>query len=161
MLRRFVTKHEFDSWVRDMCNSYNNRGSEFINVRKLTIDPQEANGRTIIMNLKTGKTAVAKCHKDDEFSPGIGLAVAWAKYLNRPIPVIATYVDIEDLKFMDEFYTKRSEYRTYQYIGIRHNAIGQCIIIREKDTGFIYEFTLKDWKDNISSYNGKVWRLDK
>lgn len=159
MLKRFVTKHEFDSWVRDMCNSYNNRGAEFVNVRKMTVDPCESKGRTIIINLKTGKTAVAKCHKDDEFSPGIGLAVAWAKYKNIPIPVVAENVDIKDLKFLDEFYMSRSDDKKYQYIGIRHNAVGQCVIIREKDTQYIYEFTMSDWKNSISSYNGKVWRV--
>ena len=161
MLKKFVTEKEFNQWVRDMCNSYNNRGPEFNNVRKLCLDDSGAKGQTIIMNVKTGKTAIAKCHKDDEYSPGIGLAVAWAKYRNIPVPIIGENTHITNLNFMDEFYMKRSDKERYQYIGIRKNACGQCVIMREISTGYIYEFPMQEWEKRISSYNGNVCRVSK
>lgn len=108
MSKLFMSQKEFDKWVYDTVASYNNRGKEFANVRKLTIDPSENLGNTIIMNLKTGKTAVAHCHKDDRYVPMIGLAVAWAKYRNRPIPTIAEETTIDKLNFLDKFWFKRA-----------------------------------------------------
>ena len=40
-----------------------------------------------VINVKTGKTAVAKCRKDDVFDYRIGLATAWARYNGRSFTV--------------------------------------------------------------------------
>lgn len=171
MAKTFITQKEFIYWVNDMLKSYENRSAEFRNVRKLTLEESRANKRTIIMNVKTGKTAVAKCHKDDHFSPSVGLAVAWAKYLNKSIPVIADYVDYKDLKFLDKFYVSRSDNAIlYQFVGIRktENALAQVnrvifrnpkVIFRNPKTGELFEDTEEYFTHN-TTYDGKVWRVE-
>lgn len=164
MAKTFITQKEFIHWVNDMLKSYENKSAEFRNVRKLTLEEFRENKRTIIMNVKTGKTAVAKCHKDDYFSPSVGLAVAWAKYLNKPIPVIADYVDYKDLKFLDKFYVSRADNAIlYQFVGIRktETALAQVnrVIFRDPKTGELFEDTEECFTHN-TTYNGKVWRAE-
>ena len=158
---RFVTEKEFNLWVKDMVKSYNNRGKEFQNVRKLTLDPAESNGRTIIMNTKTGKTAVAKLHKDDKYSPGIGLAVAWAKYRNREIPVVATNQPIQTLNFLDTFYFTQYQGATkYQYIGEVQNGVAYMVIrnVENKEVKMITK------NEAIKKYSqkgdGYIWKVE-
>ena len=43
---------------------------------------------TIIINTKTGKTAIARKNPNDYADSSIGLAIAWARYQNRPIPIV-------------------------------------------------------------------------
>ena len=164
MARRFVTQEEFIQWVNDMVKSYNNRSVEFRNVRQLTLEESRLTRRTIIMNVKTGKTAVAKCHKDDHFSLSVGLAVAWAKYLNKPIPTIADCVDYKNLKFLDKFYVSKADNAIlYQFVGIKktENALGQVnrVIFRDPKTGELFEDTEECFTHN-TTYGGKVWRVE-
>ena len=158
---RFVTAAEFEMWVKDTIKSYNTRGKEFNNVRKLTLDPEESHGRTIIMNTKTGKTAVAKLHKDDKYSPSIGLAVAWAKYRNREIPVVATNQPIQTLNFLDTFYfTQYQGAVKYQYIGEVLNGITYMIIrnVENKEVKMITK------NEAIKKYSqkgdGYIWKVE-
>ena len=39
-----------------------------------------------ITNVRTGRTATAKCANTDDFNIAVGVAIAWARYCNRPIP---------------------------------------------------------------------------
>lgn len=130
---RFVTEKEFNNWINDMVKSYHNRGKEFDNVRILTLDPAESNGRTIIMNLRTGKAVVAKCHKDDVYTPKIGLAVAWAKYRNMEIPIKASIVSIHDLEPGDEFYFRHNFSKSHIFLGFHSNGIEGDDVILYKD----------------------------
>lgn len=140
MAKLFMNKKQFNIWVTNMVASYNNRGNVFSNVRKLTLEESAITGKTIIMNTKTGKTSVAKCHKDDKFSPLIGLAVAWAKYLNKPIPIIADCVHYRYLKFLDKFYTSKADNATlYEFIGTRvdNTSFYQFVNTRKIDSQFL------------------------
>ena len=164
MAKTFITQKEFIHWVNDMLKSYENKSAEFRNVRKLTLEEFRENKRTIIMNVKTGKTAVAKCHKDDHFSLSVGLAVAWAKYLNKPIPTIADCVDYKNLKFLDKFYVSKADNAIlYQFVGIKktENALGQVnrVIFRDPKTGELFEDTEECFTHN-TTYGGKVWRVE-
>lgn len=39
-----------------------------------------------ITNVRTGRTATAKCANSDVFNITVGVAIAWARYCNHPIP---------------------------------------------------------------------------
>lgn len=105
---QYVTKREFNCWVRDMnnsyleftkkrnhfkCYSYCDRGIANPNFG----DPIGKNRITMIVNLKTQKVAFSKCHKDDEFETSVGLAIAWARYMNKPIPKVVEYAKPKNL----------------------------------------------------------------
>jgi hypothetical protein len=159
-----MNKKQFDIWVKDMVTSYNNRGNAFSNVRKLTLEESAITGKTIIMNIKTGKTSVAKCHKDDKFSPLIGLAVAWAKYLNKPIPIIADCVTYKDLKFLDKFYTSKVDNAPlYEFVGTRKTDTPSSqvtmVIFRNPKNGELFEETERCFTNHVT-YNGMVWRTE-
>lgn len=130
---RFVSELEYDRWIMDMYNSYQNRGKEFINVRVLTLQEREATRRTIIMNIMTGRTAVAKCHKDDKFSYTIGVAIAWAKYRNMEIPIKANIVSIHDLEPGDEFYFRHNFSKSHIFLGFHSNGVEGDDVILYKD----------------------------
>ena len=114
---RYVTKREFNCWVRDMnnsyleftkkrnhfkCYSYCDRGVANPNFG----DPIGKNRITMIVNLKTQKVAFSKCHKDDEFETSVGVAIAWARYMNKPIPKEVEYAKPRNLKVGTKvFYT--------------------------------------------------------
>lgn len=55
-----------------------------------------------VINVKTGKTAVSKCRKDDTFDYRIGLAIAWARYNGRSFTV-TDEMRLSDLSFGDCF----------------------------------------------------------
>lgn len=40
----------------------------------------------IIVNKRTGKTSIARCHPNDEFCVGVGVAIAFAKWHGVQIP---------------------------------------------------------------------------
>ena len=42
----------------------------------------------IIINKRTGKTAIARCHPNDEFHVGDGVAIAFAKWHGVEIPKV-------------------------------------------------------------------------
>lgn len=116
-MKRLVSEKEFDQWVRDMNNSWNNRGSVYANLRKIEFDTT-----TMIVNPKTGKTSIAKPHPQDKYVPYIGLAVAWAKYKGLTVPTIAEELkSYRDLKFGDIFSVKSNIVPTYIYVGIERS----------------------------------------
>ena len=49
-MKRLVSEKEFNQWVKDMCNSWNNRSSVYGNLRRVDFDTA-----TMIINPKTGK----------------------------------------------------------------------------------------------------------
>lgn len=43
-------------------------------------------GKVVILNTRTGKCGIAKCHSEECFSESVGIAIAWARYCNEKIP---------------------------------------------------------------------------
>lgn len=70
---------EIYSWVEKMCNDYYNNLTCHI-IR------DTHKGKVRITNIRTGKTAFAKCNKTDKFNFNVGLAIAWARYKGVTIP---------------------------------------------------------------------------
>ena len=125
-MKRLVSEKEFNQWVKDMCNSWNNRSSVYGNLRRVDFDTA-----TMIINPKTGKTAIAKLHPQDKYVPYIGLAVAWAKYKGITVPTIAEELkSYRDLKFGDIFIVKSNIVPTYIYVGTQTTGIINAVVAR-------------------------------
>ena len=59
--------------------------------------------KTIILDMETGKTGVARCKDGDKYSFRAGIGIAWAKLKGEEIPVERTETAIKNLKFGDKF----------------------------------------------------------
>lgn len=55
-------------------------------INNIAIRQIQSEGRTSIINLKTGKCGKAYCNDSDEFDSKCGWAVAWARYRGEEIP---------------------------------------------------------------------------
>ena len=123
-MKRLVSEKEFNQWVKDMCDSWNYRGSGYNNLQRVDFDTT-----TMIVNPKTGKTSIAKLHPQDKYVPYIGLAVAWAKYKGLTVPTVAEELkSYKDLKFGDIFIVKSNIVPTYIYVGTERS---QFVIARQ------------------------------
>lgn len=125
-MKRLVFEKEFDQWVKDMCNSWNYRSSVYANLKRIDFDTT-----TMIVNPKTGKTAIAKLHPHDRYVPYIGLAVAWAKYKGITVPTAAEELkSYRDLRFGDIFTVKSNISYNYIYVGIENTKWGNVVVAR-------------------------------
>lgn len=104
---KIMTEKGFDSWVRDMNASWETRDMSVFG----NLDWFIRGGKYfIIVNIKTGKTAVACRHRDDTPCFDVALAVAWARFRGLNVPVIAYPCIVEDLKYRDYFIYKDHKY---------------------------------------------------
>ena len=95
MNRLLMTKAEYDNWVIDTARS----ARVFLSGENYTYG---ANcGITYVTNLITCRTATARCRKEDEFDISIGLSLAFARYMNRPTPLVYEIVRLADLRIGD------------------------------------------------------------
>ena len=123
-MKKLVSEKEFNQWVKDMCDSWNYRGSVYNNLQRVDFDTT-----TMIVNPKTGKTSIAKLHPQDKYVSYIGLAVAWAKYKGLTVPTVAEELkSYKDLKFGDIFIVKSNIVPTYIYVGTERS---QFVIARQ------------------------------
>lgn len=102
-----MTDKGFKSWVQDMYKSWCNRDKIAYGNLEWFI---RGDKYFIIVNMKTGKTAVACRHRDDTPCFDVALAVAWARYRGLNVPVIAYPCIIEDLRYGDYFIYKDHKY---------------------------------------------------
>ena len=128
MLKRLMNQHEFDIWVKNSVASLMQETERNQKIGYLT-DPMYKT--CMIINKKTGKVAVAKCSPEDTFSEVVGLAVAWAKFRNRPIPIVGKTVGLNLLKPNDVFSYKHNRYRLVQTLnGLgTHGAKRYAVIV--------------------------------
>lgn len=78
------------------------------------IDSVRIGQKTAVIDVRTGKVAIAKCHKDDDFSVRIGIGIAYAKLKGAEIPQEAPL--IKDLP-NNTYFTTISGLK-YQKIGV-------------------------------------------
>lgn len=129
-MKRLVSEKEFDQWVKDMCDSWNYRSSVYTNLKRI-----DFNTTTMIVNPKTGKTAIAKLHPRDRYVAYIGLAVAWAKYKGITVPTVAEELkSYKDLRFGDIFTVKSNIFYNYIYVGIKDTRYGDVVVARQVGT---------------------------
>lgn len=84
--------------------------------------------KTIILDMKTGKTGIAQCKKGEEFSPVVGAGVAWARLKGKEIPVECKTTRIKTLKVGDKFIVVNDiNDNIYTFVG-RYNfeSIDKC-----------------------------------
>lgn len=84
--------------------------------------------KIIILDMKTGKTAFARCKKGDEFSSVIGVGIAWARLKSEEIPVEYKTVRLKDLNTKDKFViVSNNDEEIYTYVGrIKVDSIDKC-----------------------------------
>jgi hypothetical protein len=96
-----ITKKDFDIWVKDMFNSFKTYVEKHDCMKYCCFCEGNTNGstnrETVIINLKTHKTAFARCHKDDMFDEETGFAIAWAKYNGVMIPSVVKCRAVDDI----------------------------------------------------------------
>lgn len=93
--RIIMNESEFREWVYDTSLS----AYRFLDNPKYVYG--SSNGTTYIINTANGTTAFAYCQKSDKFDMNIGISLAFARYMNRPIPLIVDKVRFVDLKVGD------------------------------------------------------------
>ena len=85
--------------------------------------------KTIILDMETGKTGIARCKEGDEFSSIIGVGVAWARLKGEEIPMEYKTVRLKSLKTGDKFIIANNKdfKETYTFVG-RYNleSIDKC-----------------------------------
>ena len=98
-----------------------------------------AAGDTTIYNTKTGKSGKAHRNPDDAVDYRLGLALAWARYNHKEIPMIRKTVQIRNLKVGDVV-----------NLGEDHNFIVLSVVpvTEERDTAV----TLMSWTGKRSSF---------
>lgn len=96
-----MTKKDFDIWVNDMYRSFKEYAEKHDCMKYFCICEGNKDGstnrETVIINLKTHKTAFARCHKDDMFDEKVGLAIAWARYNGVFIPTVVKNKAVDDV----------------------------------------------------------------
>lgn len=99
-MSKIMTEKEFAVWCKNMVESFKSYEKCHPNIGLLMWgSPSEKDRKTVIINMKTMKTACAKCHPSDEFSKDVGIAIAWARYNNNPIPQVV------NCNVVDDFYS--------------------------------------------------------
>lgn len=91
MDRPLITDVQFNKWVEDVSSN----ALKFLNDDKYVYG---CNGwTTYIVNTKTRVTSFSNCSKADVFDPNIGLSIAFARYMNMPLPIAVKIVTYDDL----------------------------------------------------------------
>ena len=114
MIKLLVNKQEFEIWVKNNVASLMHATET--NPR-LCYMVNEAYGTCMVINRKTGKVATSRCSPNDKFNDLIGIAVAWAKYKGKPIPVVGRTVVLSSLNNNDVFIYNYEKYRIIRTIG--------------------------------------------
>lgn len=86
--------------------------------------------KTILINLKNGKTWTAACHESDSFDVNIGKGIAFARFLGEEIPVERKEVNLSSLHYGDKFSIKDSKY-TYIFVA-REPVVNRYIFVNEQ-----------------------------
>ena len=97
---KIVDLADWNKFIDSMYASWHHRNPvTYKNIEYFIAD----SNTTCIINVKTGKVAVAKCHPKDRYkwSSKVGLAVAWAKYLGKEIPKCGTRYWVEIITGLD------------------------------------------------------------
>jgi len=125
-----------------------------------------ATGLTVITNIKTGKRAEAQLSPSDKFNAQYGLALAWARYSHREIPLTGKYVDWENLASGDVFI----DFNDKPYIVCGLNVIADMVTnvdatepCNSYTCGHVYDNMTVDLRRTVTKTYGaysSVFKLD-
>lgn len=125
---------DFKEWALKECSEFENKRKEaYIDDGIGGIDWRyhwhHYKNKTIILDMETGKTSVARCKDGDKFSSIIGVGVAWARLKGEEIPAERKTTRIKTLKVGDKFLIadNRNFEDIYTFVG-RYNfeSIDKC-----------------------------------
>lgn len=126
MTPRYLSVSEMNEWCTNMCRSFESFQKK--HGKWIKCYTYEDIGVTLIQNIKTGKTATAKCHESDKFISFVGIAIAWARYTGIRVPKRVSC--IHTLKDIPEG----------TYIILNNNAFrvcGKAVDFNGNETGFV------------------------
>lgn len=142
----------WNKFITSMCDSWEHRNPmKYKYVESFLAD----SNTTCVLNTRTGKVAVAKCHPKDAhiWSSKTGYAVAWAKYLGKEIPKcgVRYFADeIRCLKFGTKLYVReRTDDGVIDGEGIYAGCTGAEICIYNPDRNFTYTVDIADLYPNV------------
>lgn len=89
--------------------------------------------KTVIYNVKTGKSGVAKCRIDDTMTIREGIAIAWARYNHEIVPNWANSIPREELANGDKFISSVNQNNIFTFIGwlpnVKNGLTGKWAIV--------------------------------
>lgn len=121
------------SWQVGMARTY---GNFVISINK--------DGNTTIYNTKTGKSGKARRNPNDAVNITVGLALAWARYMKKEIPVVRASTKISNLKVGDVVNIGRNDNDNFIVLSIVSD-------IKEKAKNDI-AITFMEWDGKRSSF---------
>lgn len=137
-MKPYMTKKEWDNWVKttyakayDFIVSNPYVTAQYVHERATT----NSSIKHIyhIINANTGRVGIAKCNTADEFVHNVGVAIAYQRYMNLPIPRIvekvgATDIKIGDTVVFDDVYTYGGKYNgEYQFAPVGSTTITKTV----------------------------------
>ena len=99
----------------------------------------DTTGITIVYDLRTGKSAFAKCRKDEEFNKKIGVAVAYTRLKGREVPKVLQKTSLKNLVAGDEFALFPFSKSTFRIVGVNPLRLTEIITVNTLD-GVITRF---------------------
>ena len=116
-MKPYMTKKEWDNWVT---TTYE-KALKFITendyiVANYVLKDRATKHVYYILNANTGRVGTAKCNPTDDFIYEVGVAIAYQRYMNLPIPRIAEEIDVTEIKIgdtvvFDKMYTYCGRYK--------------------------------------------------
>jgi hypothetical protein len=138
IMKIYMTKKGWDNWVdttyRKACdfiaeNPYVT--GQYVHERLTTDSPMKH--IYYLINANTGRIGIAKCNTEDEFVHEVGVAIAYSRYMNLPIPRITEEVDVTEIKIgdtvmLDDVYTYCGYYRgEHQFARVGSTTISKTV----------------------------------
>lgn len=110
-------------WAVEVYNEYSHDSD------KISGSFDDTTGITIVYDLRTGKSAFAKCRKDEEFNKIIGVAVAYTRLQGREVPKERKKILIKYLTAGDKFCSVVFPDSVYCVVGVNPLKSTQTIAI--------------------------------
>ena len=134
----YMTRKEWDNWVKTTKRKAYDFIAENPYVTGSYVHERTANDCPIkhiyyIINANTGRVGIARCNTTDEFVHEVGVAIAYSRYMNLPIPRITEEVDVTDIKIgdivvLDDVYTYCGNYHgEHQFARVGTTTISKTV----------------------------------
>ena len=175
-------RRQFEKWILDQLASLDNfiseltAGESYCGVNYVDWSPETArtygnfvisvnkDGDTTIYNTKTGKSGKARLNPNDTPYMFLGLALAWARYMKKEIPVLRATTKISNLKVGDVVNIGRNDSDNFIVLSIvpniKENAKNDIAITFMEWDGKRSSFYYGDTKTVIKNKTGSMDVID-